>query len=320
MVDTKLIVNKQSGGMFSVTDRQHFPGKIFWVDSTNSDASNAAGFGQNPDAPLATIAYAVSAAAGIVTANKGDVVFVMPGHTEAVVEAAGLAFDVAGIVVIGLGNGSLQPTITLTTATTADVDVDAANITLSGLRFVSGINDLAVLLDVNAGNLTLEDCTFSSSAALECFCFVDLATTFDDFTFRRCNFYQPSDPEGTDAAVSTGCIYFVDSERILFDDCLFCGNFESAIFHNKTTAAADVWIRNCRGRQDLNGAEVWTQVAGLTGGLSGGSLFVITNEAAVTEATSCGTASDAFFVNVDSAFGNDGGGGQLAVPMVGAVS
>ena len=101
------------------------------MDSGHAAASDTAGFGRTPDAPFATIDYAV----GQCTASQGDIIYVMPGHAEVLAAAADLALDVIGISVIGLGNGPLQPTVTLGTADTADVDVDAAGITVGESAF-----------------------------------------------------------------------------------------------------------------------------------------------------------------------------------------
>lgn len=157
---TSLFSRKQSGGVFVIDDLANHPGAIWFVDSGHAAASDAAGFGRTPDAPFATIDYAV----GKCTASQGDVIYVMPGHAETVSAAAGLALDVIGISVVGLGNGSLQPTVTLDTADTADVDVDAADITVENIHFRANFADIAAAIDVNADDFTLRNCRFSEVA------------------------------------------------------------------------------------------------------------------------------------------------------------
>jgi hypothetical protein len=107
--------------------------------------------------PFATLDYAV----GKCTANNGDIIYVMPGHAETISAAGGLDLDVAGITIIGLGSGTLQPTVTLGTADTADVDVDAANITVENIHFRANFADIAAAIDVNATDFTLRRCRFS---------------------------------------------------------------------------------------------------------------------------------------------------------------
>lgn len=221
--------------------KYHLPGIVGDVFFVHHSGSNAAGRGRSPDAPVATLDYAV----GLCTASNHDHIVVMASHAESITAAAGIDLDVAGITVVGFGNGTAKPTFTFTTATTADADIDAANITLRNLRFVSGIDDLAAMIDVNEGGITFEDCEFIGPATLECLNFVNLATTKDNFIFRRCRWLQEADPTGTDGAASTGGVYLVDSENILFEDCVFDGYFETAPIHNKTTACKYLTTKRC---------------------------------------------------------------------------
>jgi hypothetical protein len=95
--------------------------------------------GTDPLQPFATVDYAVSQC----TANKGDVVIVMPGHTETTT-AVGL--DVIGVTVIGLGFGRNRPALTATTDATDLVNVSAANCSLQNIRLVgaaSGVHGAA---------------------------------------------------------------------------------------------------------------------------------------------------------------------------------
>lgn len=309
MVKSAFFSNKQPGGIYMFKDESATTGDVFFVDSGSATKADSVGAGQNPDKPFATIDFAV----GQCTASNGDRIYVMPGHAEAVIAAQGLDFDVAGIEVIGLGNGTSRPTITLDTATTATVEVGAVDVTLKNLRFVSDINDLAILLDVNFGTCHIENCDFISSSAKECFCFIDIATTKDDFVIKGCKFLQPTDPDTTTNAVNTGCIYIVDSENILIEDCWFGGNFESSIIHNKTTKVQNLWVKNCYGNQSLAGAEVITLVAGATGGMFN-CLWTCPTNTVATEASWMILAASTPFGFFNCGFMNDGvGGGNLAL-------
>src|SRR3990167_10978149 len=88
-----------------------YTGNVFFVDSGNVDGDDSPSAGTK-QYPFTTIDHAV----GKCTANNGDLIIVMPGHTETVTAAAGLDLDVAGITLIGVGNGSDRPTINFTTA------------------------------------------------------------------------------------------------------------------------------------------------------------------------------------------------------------
>jgi hypothetical protein len=157
-------------------------GSIFFVKSTSGSDSNA---GDTPTTAFATIDYAV----GKCTANKGDHIIVMPNHAETVSAAGGLDLDVAGITIVGIGRGSNQPTVTLDTADTADVDIDAANITIENINFVANFADIATAIDVNADDFTIRNCRFTAAAADMNFlvCVQDAAATASDrITIENC--------------------------------------------------------------------------------------------------------------------------------------
>lgn len=146
MLRTPLFSRNQPGGMFTIEDVVRHPGSIFFVHS--GTGTNGAGYGRNPDAPLATVDYAI----GLCTASKGDTIYVMPGHAESFSAADGFDADVAGIKIVGLGWGALRPTFTFA-ATAATVAVGAANVTLENLRFVAGISAVVVGVNVEAAGV-----------------------------------------------------------------------------------------------------------------------------------------------------------------------
>jgi hypothetical protein len=108
-----------------------------------------------------TLDYAI----GQCTANRGDVIFIKPGHAETISTATAVALDVAGIAIIGLGVGSNRPTFTLDTATTATIGVSAANVTLKNVIFTANFADIvSVFTTTTAKNFTVEDCYIKATA------------------------------------------------------------------------------------------------------------------------------------------------------------
>lgn len=182
---TPLFNRLEQRGVYDVTSLSGHPGAVFFANSSHGYASDAAGFGKSPDSPVATIDYAVS----LCNASAGDVIYVMPGHTETVDGAGALALDVIGIHVIGLGAGGIQPIINMTDDA-ATVEIGAANVTLEGVHFVMSSDDVAVVLDVNADDFTLRKCRFSQSAVDNAgtICVQDaLATASDRITVEDCH-------------------------------------------------------------------------------------------------------------------------------------
>src|SRR5690349_3795433 len=103
MARTALFSRHQPGGVFTVDDLAEHPGDIYFVGSGVTGATDAAGYGKTPDAPFATLDYAI----GQCTASQGDVIYLLPGHTET---TTAIALDVAGVRIIGLGWGRIRPT------------------------------------------------------------------------------------------------------------------------------------------------------------------------------------------------------------------
>ncbi len=132
-------------------------GTIFFYDDATGSNSNT---GLDPDHPLADPDYAV----GQCTANKNDYIVGMPNSNFNVSSAGLLALDVAGITLRGLGSGTNQASITCDTAATADIDIDAANVTVEGFNIIANYADNAVIFDVNATDFTLRGCRFTQAA------------------------------------------------------------------------------------------------------------------------------------------------------------
>ena len=97
-------------------------GVVFWVDSGYTGGASNGTFAK-PDLTLA-------AAITRVTASNGDVIYVKPGHAETV--SADVDHTKAGLTIIGLGVGSIRPTITISGATT-DITFSGNDVYLANL-------------------------------------------------------------------------------------------------------------------------------------------------------------------------------------------
>lgn len=195
------------------------PGKVFFVNSTSVLAATddgVAGADTPPSGtyqrPFASIDYAN----GQCTANRGDIIFVMPGHTETLSSATALAMGVAGVAVVGLGTGSLRPNITLDTADTTTIPVSAANVTVDNVIFTAGFADIASCFTVTASNFVRSRCEFVDSAAdLN---FLTIATTSttdnqeDDLQSYDCKWVTP------DLLTSTYDTIAGDLDGYVFED------------------------------------------------------------------------------------------------------
>lgn len=158
-------------------------GNVYFVDS-GSGRTNDENSGLHPTkSPLATL----NGAFDKVTADNGDFIVLMPGHAETVTASGTL--DVAGVTVLGVGNGDNQPVITVNAAVyglniTADdikvhnvrmlagssvtvasrlVRVAASDIEVSKCRFELGYNMSHVFVTVSGDNIKLLDSGFSNT-------------------------------------------------------------------------------------------------------------------------------------------------------------
>lgn len=203
------------------------PGTVFWVNSTSVFPVNGiAGSDSGPGTyqqPFATLDFAI----GRCTASRGDVIYLMPGHTETIGAAAAVDLDVAGITVIGLGSGTLQPRLDFT-ATAGTVEVNADDITIHNVNFHANISAVVIGLSV----LTLATDTLISN------CVFDVeTTTTDEFVIS--------------ANLGVGC------DRTVFDNCSFDMGLGGAAAGIKLVgASAGVEIKNSTIKGDYSLANI----------------------------------------------------------------
>jgi len=160
-------------------------GEIFYVNNSGvgpvgMGTAADTNLGTSPILPLSTIAGALDKC----VADRGDKIVVMPGHSETL--TAQLDFDVAGVSIIGVGNGLLRPKlivngavdmidvsaanmrlenfqmeITTTDAATAFVNIDAAGFHMKDIRMVPSATSVnvvdCVVLTANADDCVIED-------------------------------------------------------------------------------------------------------------------------------------------------------------------
>lgn len=203
-------------------------GSYWFVHSVTGSNGNS---GKTPERPFSTIDYAV----GRCTADKGDVIVVMPGHVETITASGGLTFDVAGVTVIGLGTGSKRPQVDFTTATTADMDITASNVTIENILFTGGFDALAGAIDIAAADCTLRNIETR-----------DVTGQATDFiiTTDACDRLKISGWKhlGAAAAGADTAISLVGGDDWVIEDFDIYGNFAVAAIENVTTAANRVRI------------------------------------------------------------------------------
>lgn len=205
-------------------------GNVFFVSSVASGRSDSTSAGRDPTTPFATLDYAI----GQCTASNNDVIYVLPGHVETIAAAAGVAVDVAGIAIIGLGRGSLRPKMNFT-ATGSTFAISAANVLINNILFTGGIDAITTPITIAAADVELigiETRDVTGQA-------VDWITTTAAANRLHINDWLHN---GATAAGADTAISIVGGDAIVIEDFRIFGNFAVAAIENVTTACTNLTV------------------------------------------------------------------------------
>ncbi len=124
----------------------------------------------DPQSIAARLLTTINAACAECRSGMGDIVYVLPGHTENITGANFLSNLVAGTRIIGLGdvNRSGAPTLNWT-ATASQIAISVANVEISGMRLLmDGANGVVKAMNITGAGcrLTRNYMRWSSGAAL----------------------------------------------------------------------------------------------------------------------------------------------------------
>ena len=213
----------------------HQKGQVFYVCNASATARfGIAGAddsdGLTPEHPLATI----DAAINLCTASRGDKIIVLPGHAESVT-ATSIVMDVAGVSIIGVGEGALKPTLNFG-ATTSNIAISAANCSMEGLLLKSTIDSVVAGITVSAAGCRLDLETADTSAAIE---FVSAIVTTADANDIKLNLRHRGWVAGNAMTRYVDLVGCQDAD-IEVD---FFGIASTAVVNMRTTACDNVQVR-----------------------------------------------------------------------------
>lgn len=186
----------------------------------------------------ATIASAVSASSGSSGASRGDVVYVMPGHAETLTSA--LALSVAGMSVIGLGNGNLRPTLTGNGAIDA-VNITAANVLFENFLFAAPETDNQTAdINVSGAGVTLRNIRIigsqTSKNVVDC---ITIASGANDLTIENVRMYNSVVAVNSFISIEAAVARLEMREVMCFGDVVAGGLIDSA-------TATQIFMENVR--------------------------------------------------------------------------
>ena len=202
-------------------------GDVYYVDSgSGSDSAS----GKSPERALATL----DAAIGKCTANQGDQIYILPGHAETVATAGAIAADVAGISIIGLGEGADRPTFTFS-AVDATMTISGASTVLKNILVKPSIDSVVSPIVVSGPDCDIDIEIQDASAAVECVCGVLTTAAAErlDLSLKYRGFIAGN------ACVNAVRLVGVDTARIYVD---FYGVASTAVVEFHTTACHDIDI------------------------------------------------------------------------------
>lgn len=202
-------------------------GNVFFVDSGSTDADDGNPM-DAPDKPGATIDGAMTRC----TANNGDIVFVMPGHSEDV--SANITMDVAGVWVRGLGWGASRPTITLTTSLTIAMSAVSTRISNIILDLTGSSITVTNGITVTAADVIIENIESLPHATSQFTNIINVASTGTRCIIRNCHLKTLITASASSGIYLDGC----DDIQILNN--VIMGHFGTAACIDNTTGTDQV--------------------------------------------------------------------------------
>ena len=199
-------------------------GNVFYVGNGGTTEADSANNGTKAN-PFATLAYAVSRC----TANNGDVIYVLPLHTETLAVAAAITINIAGITVIGLGSGRSRPTFTWT-ATASQLVISAANVTIKNCIFdLAGIDAVVAGFSITGADVSIDENEFIiATGTAGCVLGILTAATAARLRIRRNRFVGPAVNSGT---TCTACIKHEVGVDYEISENYFTGKMTQAILN-----------------------------------------------------------------------------------------
>jgi len=179
-------------------------GNTWYVDSVNGSDSYS---GKSPGQAVATLAQAES------LASAGDTILIAPGHSETL--AVEVTVNLAGLRIIGLGQGQRRPQFTVG-ANIDGIALDAANILLYGLYFNEGTAAHTASIDVAATKCKIQNCHFDCGVNdLES---ITIAAAGTDLEVEDCTWKVTAN--GPDAAIE---VESASADGLVVKNCWFDG-------------------------------------------------------------------------------------------------
>jgi hypothetical protein len=218
-------------------------GRTFWVGSTTYTTGGAApsngNKGTSPTQAWSTLDYALSRT----TSGMGDTIYVMPGFTQNITAAGSITFSTTGVKVIGLGEGSLRPTLYFTTAAAATLAVTSDNCKMKNFYIdMTKVNAVASGILVSANNFWFDqnEIYFAKASYVAIKVMSTVGTTLTNLKITGNKIH------GDEVASCTSAFQDLGGDGHEFSGNLIVGNFSTNLgcINNVTGALTNITVSN----------------------------------------------------------------------------
>ncbi len=213
------------------------PGSQIWyVDSGRS----ASGDGTAWNRAVITLEEANVLSLADSGASRGDYILVAPGHAETLTGADAVDLDVIGITVIGLGNGSLKPTFSMSAAAD-EFAIGVDNVSISNLKFSIASSAVAMVIDIQDGvdYAVISNCEFVTSTTTGApKIFINLANNNTGCVIAN-NTFDSQQTLLSDTAIKMDA----DTNQTVISNNLIQGDYLYACIWGDTTLSTEILIK-----------------------------------------------------------------------------
>jgi hypothetical protein len=199
----------------------------------------SSGWQEHDTCKASQVVTTLAAALTMVRSGLGDVIVVLPGHTETVSTATMMANLRAGTRILGMGQGSMMPTFNWS-ATTSKWTIAVADVVIAGCRLnVDGADGVVDAIDVTAAGFHLIGCILrvASGAALKATTALSFGAAAHRYRVAGCKVEGTATHNVTNVVLVDGAC---DGGEIV--DCTMIASATAAAGLIAVTAAATGWL------------------------------------------------------------------------------
>src|SRR5678815_2425394 len=174
--------------------------------------------------------------------GAGDIIVVLPGHSESVTGATMLDNLVAGTRIVGIGYGSAMPTFTFA-ATGAQWKLNKADVLVSGLRLdLGGANGVTKAVIVTGATNVIANCdiVMATSSSLDAVIGIEVGTGAARFRLMRNYLRSVSNVVVTDGVKIVAAL---DGIEIGNNRMFFAATEVNGLVHI-TAAVTNIWMHH----------------------------------------------------------------------------